>query len=209
MPISVYFGGHIPAISHLVRPGGGLSGELWDLRKDVGEAFAGVENHVRRYHVPLVTPTTVKSGPGKEPTTVVVSTLVLAAFTLGVDDGYRQFKIPHTYVGSPSIHIHWSKTGDANEQTKTVRWRVTYSVFDGETEEATGITGQVDLDGTYLNSGTTTRIVYETADAALTGFVAGHYCSMKVEAVTPGGVAMVSEPGLFALDLEYNEYINK
>ncbi len=41
---SVAFGSKGPAIGHLVKPGGGISGEIYDLRKDIDEAFATVES---------------------------------------------------------------------------------------------------------------------------------------------------------------------
>jgi hypothetical protein len=44
---------------------------------------------------------------------------------------------------------------------------------------------------------------------ALTGFAAGRYVAMKIEAITPAGVAMASEPGLFSADLTYIEEINR
>lgn len=37
------FGSKRPQRSHLIRPGGGLKGEIFDLRKDIDEAFSTVE----------------------------------------------------------------------------------------------------------------------------------------------------------------------
>jgi hypothetical protein len=152
-------------------------------------------------HTPIVTPSVGGSVPALQPTNVVVNALLLQSYTVNLDAGWRQFKIPLGYVDSASVHIHWSKTGNANEAGKNVRWRVSYVVFNGEDQDAAGSPTVITLDDTYLDSGTTTRIVYETPSVALVGFIPDYYTSMKVDAITPAGTPMASEPGLFALDL--------
>lgn len=42
---SKLFGSKTAALPHLVQPGGGLSGEVYDLRADVDEAFTAMENN--------------------------------------------------------------------------------------------------------------------------------------------------------------------
>jgi hypothetical protein len=152
-------------------------------------------------HTPIVTPSVGGTVPALQPTNVVVNALLLQSYTVNLDAGWRQFKIPLGYVDSASVHIHWSKTGNANEAGKNVRWRVSYVIFNGEDQDAAGSPTVITLNDTYLDSGTTTRIVYETPSVALVGFIPDYYTSMKVDAITPAGTPMASEPGLFALDL--------
>lgn len=184
--------------------GGGklATGELAKMLREHGA-------RVRPYHVAIVSPSSFKAPAAKEPTPLEYNAALLLGFTLNTDVAYRQFKIPAHYSDTPTVHIHWTKTGDANEQGKTVRWRVSYRVFDGATQDVNVAPTTVDVDDTYDDAGTTTRIIHRTANVALVGFVANQYVAMKVEAVTPGGVALASEPGLFSLDLVYNEKINE
>lgn len=44
MSASKSFGSKAPAVPHLTHPGGGLGGEIYDLRTDTEEAFASLEN---------------------------------------------------------------------------------------------------------------------------------------------------------------------
>ena len=47
--VSKAFGTALPAQGHLVKPGGGLSGEIYDLRKDIDAAFVAVEGDLATY----------------------------------------------------------------------------------------------------------------------------------------------------------------
>lgn len=152
-------------------------------------------------HTPIVTPSVGGTVPALQPTNVVVNALLLQSYTVNLDAAWRQFKIPLSFVDSASIHVHWSKTGNGNEAGKNVRWKVSYVIFNGENEDGAGTPTVVTFDDTYLDSGTTTRIVYKTPSIDLVGLVPGDYASMKIEAITPAGTPMASEPGLFALDL--------
>lgn len=152
-------------------------------------------------HSPIVTPSVGGTVPALQPTNVTVNALLLQSYTVNLDAAWRQFKVPIGYLSDASIHVHWSKTGNGNESGKTVRWKISYSVFNGENEDGAGTPTVITIDDTYLDSGTTTRIIYQTESVALVGFTPDDYVSMKIEAITPAGVPMASEPGLFALDL--------
>lgn len=158
-------------------------------------------------HTPIVTPSVGGTVPALQPTNVVVNALLLQSYTVNLDAAWRQFKIPIGFIDSASVHVHWSKTGNGNEVGKTVRWRVQYVVFNGIDEDGAGAPTTVTLDDTYLDSGTTSRIVYKTPSVAITGIVPGDYVSMKIDAVTPSGTPMASEPGLFALDLVMRQFL--
>lgn len=161
------------------------------------------------FHTPIVAPGKSTSSPGAGPQPIAYNAAVVLAFTLNTDDAFRQFRIPASYVSTPTIHLHWTKTGNLDESGKVVRWRFSYLVFDGESEDINVAPTVIETEDTYDDNGTTTRIVYRTPDLALVGFVAGYYCAVKIEAVTPVGTPMASEPGLFALDLMYNQFINQ
>jgi hypothetical protein len=66
-----------------------------------------------------------------------------------------------------------------------------------------------EVEDTYDDSGTTTKIVHRTAYIPLTGFKAGHYLAIKVMAVTPQGTPLSADPAMISCDLRYNMYINK
>lgn len=165
----------------------------------------------RTAHAAVVTASSYNpSGPGSDPTLTASNALLLLAFTLSTDGAYRQFKIPYEYVGNASVHVHWTKTSNANESGKAVKWRISYVSFASTTvtaEDGSVSPTVVEVEDTYDDSGTTTRLVHCTADVALSGVSAGDYMSLKIEAVTPAGTAMASEPGLFSVDIEYDELI--
>jgi hypothetical protein len=137
--------------------------------------------------------------------------LIVLGFTLNTDDAYRQFKIPSSFVGDPAFHIHWTKTSDVDEQGKAVRWRVSYLAFPS-TSSTAGIGNAtptvVEIEDTYDASDTTDRRVYRTPNTDMVGFQPGYYLVMKIEAVTPVGTPLASEPGLFSLDTTFTQYIN-
>jgi hypothetical protein len=141
---------------------------------------------------------------------------MVAEFTLDTDAAYRLFKIPSTFVGDPRFHIHWTKEsgagGNGDESGNTVRWRISYTIFQSTSSIAVDINVAatvVDLDDTYDDAGTTTRIAYRTPNVDAVGFVAGYYMGICVEAVTPAGSAMTAEPALVTVDLTFTEFINQ
>lgn len=207
---SKHFKGANAEHTHLVRPRSGLSGEIWKLLQRVESAFTSTEQYTRTFHEPIITPRSASSAPAKQPTPVLNGLLLVSSYTLNTDDAFRQIKIPSNFAGNPSVHIHWTKTSDANEQAKAVRWRVSYNFFQSTSTGGLGnAVGTVfEIEDTYDASDTTNRQVYRTDDTPLIGAVAGYYLNLKVEAVTPVGTPLAAEPGLFALDLLFDEFIN-
>ena len=156
-----------------------------------------------RIHEPVVAPGKSGGPPGQNPEIESKEALSYLTFSVDIDSAYRLYKIPGGFIGEASAHVHWTKSQDTDQSGKAVRWRLTYKVFNGYNEDGANdgaIT--VDLDDTYDDAGTTTRIVYGTLNVPLAGFLPRNYLSMKIEAVTPGGIALV-EPGLVALDIVY------
>lgn len=129
-------------------------------------------------------------------------------FTVGSDNMYRTFKIPSTFTGNPSAHIHWTKSQDTDQSGNRVLWRIHYKVFDGRTQEASGAGSMVEFEDIYEDSGTTTRIVYRTDDLELSGFIPSYYVAFRIEAVTPSQDTL-AEPALVSLDLIWDELINR
>lgn len=161
----------------------------------------------RQYHEPLVKPgSAVNSGTT---TPIAAGTLLLTAFTLNTDGAWQQYKIPSYFVGSPAFHVHWSKTTNANDLGRAVRWRISYTIFNGFDQVGNVAPTVVEVEDTYDDAGTTTRTIYRTSDVPVSGFVANYYLAVEIQAVTPVGVPLTNEPGLFSLDLTYTQYINQ
>lgn len=172
--------------------------------------------YTRTYHEPTITPELGANPPGQQADVEVIGDTIVAEFTLNTDSAYRIFKIPSSYVSGAAFHVHWTKQsgtgGNGNQFGKSVRWRITYKVFQSSVSTAGDIStaGTVlNLDDTYDDAGSTTRLVHRTADANATGFVAGYYLGVKLEAVTPTGTPMTCEPALISMDLTFTEYINQ
>lgn len=162
---------------------------------------------IDRYHVPILKPgSAVNSG---STTPIASNALLLTAFTLNTDGAWQQFKIPDNFVDEPAFHVHWSKSTNAVNSGRNVRWRMSYTIFDGSSEDGAVAPTVTEVEDTYEDGGTTSRIVYRTADVPLSGFVAGYYMAVEIQAVTPTGTALTGEPGLFALDLTFNQFINQ
>jgi hypothetical protein len=180
----------------------------------IGETFP--ESVARRYdtrtiHEPTITGGRGTNAPGQGPTATVNGTLLTLAFTPDDtnDRAFRIFKIPTSYVTGSAFHIHWTKGVDTNQSGSHVRWKVDYSVFDGIDDVANGAPYTFEIEDTYDDPGTTTRVVYRTSNIPLSGFVAGWYVSCFIEAISPiGSPALSGEPNLFSLDLTYTATIN-
>jgi hypothetical protein len=167
----------------------------------------------RTYHESIVRAESGANAPGQQPDLEVISDTIVAEFTLNTDSAYRLFKIPAYYVTGAAFHAHWTKesgiAGNGNELGNSVRWRVSYKVWAGEGTDINVAPTVVDLDDTYTDGGSTTRITQRTANVAAPGFIANYYLSLKVEAVTPAGTALTCEPALISIDLTFTEYINQ
>lgn len=153
-------------------------------------------------HAPIVAPGKSDGPPGLNPEIAIKDALAYLVFTLNTDSAYRIFKIPRGVQGAVSMHAHWTKSQDTDQSGKAVRWRITYKVFNGFNEDGAGAGATFDFDDTYDDAGTVTRIVHHSPNVVLGDLAAGYYLSVKVEAVTPPGSALV-DPGLVALDITY------
>lgn len=177
-----------------------------------GGAAAGIET-IRGYHEPTITPESSANAPGQQPSLGAIGTAIVAEYTVNTDHAYRLFKIPSHYVTGAAFHIHWTKesgaAGDTDQSFNSVRWRISYTVFPGSGADINVAPTVLDLDDTYEDAGTTTRIIHRTQNVAATGFVPDYYVAMRVEAVTPDGSALTCEPALITADLTFNEYINQ
>lgn len=178
-----------------------------DTRRDINPALLLVEGETRRTHVPIIRAgSAVNAG---STTALSNGPLLLMLFTPNSSAVWQQFKIPATYIGNLAFHVHWSKSSDVGQQGKNVRWRVTYTIFNGYSQDALANQQVVEVEDTYEANDTTARVVYSTGDVAITtGAIAEDYVALKVVAITPLGTALTANPGLFSLDLTYDEYIN-
>lgn len=184
----------------------------------VGTATTGSTTNIAGYNATrIIHETTIGGGrgsnsPGQGPTISTSGALLLFSFTPNDanDRLYRMFKIPTAYVSEPTFHVHWTKSSNADETGKNVRWRMGYSVYNGISEDAAATVTTVEIEDTYEGSGTTNRIIYRASDINLSNFVAGYYMSVYIESMSPiSGSAMASEPALISLDLRYRAYINQ
>jgi hypothetical protein len=159
----------------------------------------------RTVHTPMVTPSRSTKVQGQEPTPVIMGLVNGLAFDAG-QRVYRNFKIPPTYINSPSFHVHWSKNGNTDQSGRDVLWRIRYHVFNGSSDEVVSApVHEVDILDTYQDSGTTSRVIYRTEDSPLDGFVAGYYVGMSVEYVA-ASTTLTVPPVLVSVDLIYDEY---
>lgn len=158
----------------------------------------------------IVTPMAGTNAPGQQPNLVSIGPILTAEFTLDTDRAYRLFKIPSQFVGNAAVHVHWTKSVDLDESTKEVRWRLTYKVFPGgDGVDIASSPTIVTIDDTYDDNGTTTRLPHRTTNVPLTGFVAGYYLGIAVDATTPPGTPLAGEPALISVDLSYDVEINR
>jgi hypothetical protein len=170
----------------------------------------------RGFHEPTVTPESNANAPGQQPDLGLIGTTLVAEYTVNIDTAYRLFKIPSNYISGAEFHVHWTKEsgagGDGDQSGNSVRWRISYTIFESTqsaTDDISIAPTVIELDDTYDDAGTTTRLAHHTPNVAAPGFVAGHYVSVCVESVTPAGSALTCEPALITADLTYTEYINQ
>jgi hypothetical protein len=141
------------------------------------------------------------------PTPTVNGSLVSLSFVLNSDAAFRGFKITTKYVSDASFHIHWTKSDDVDRSGTFSKWCVEYTVYDGQSEDATTVVVSPTEDLEYLDAGTTTRVVYRSPNIPLVGFAPGKYVAIKVVKLTPTGAATPS-PCLVSMDLIYRATIN-
>jgi hypothetical protein len=184
--------------------------EIADAIDASNEDVTTLQNAKALVHEVMISPARSVSQPGQGPDPVVYNTVVLGhAYTLNTDSGFRMFKIPTKYVGNPSFHVHWTKSGNVSEATKAVKWRISYSVVNGINEVIDTVPTVIDVEDIYDATDTTDRVIYRTPDQTAVNVVAGYYLFVKVEAVTPAGVPLANEPVLISVDFRYEMNINK
>lgn len=148
--------------------------------------------------------------PGQTATPIHFGTTLGAVYTPNVHEGYRTFKLSPKFAGNATFHIHWTKSTDANENGKAVRWRISYTVTDGTSQDINIAPQVIELEDVYDDGGTTTRIVHRTANTPdLVGAQPSYYLALKVEAITPNGTPLTADPVLISCDFRYDMYINK
>ena len=170
--------------------------QLWNSRSDCHETIAS--------------PSSLQKG-GVAPDDVLKGNLLVLGFKIGLDSAYRLFKIPpEAIAGTLGFHLQWTKTDDVVSTDRTVRWRFTFSIFNGSTEDGAAVDQVVDVDTSYLDGGTATRSVYfDSIPGTFSTYTPGHYVSLKVETVTPGAGTPLTRPGLATIDMTYQKYTNR
>lgn len=169
-----------------------------------------ISNTTRGYHEPTITAALGEKSPGLAPTPVIVGTQVGLQFGAG-EEAFRIFKIPGYYYANPAFHVHWTKGSNTPENGNSVRWRFSYTVWQGDASRIdAGASGYIlTADDTYENAAAdSTRYAYRTNDIPLSGFVPYHYVGVKLD-VDFGSTTLVSNPILLSLDLTFDQYINK
>lgn len=148
--------------------------------------------------------------PGTQPDPVAYGTVFALEFTPTSDTAYRVFKIPAHFVSDASFHIHWTKSdAGTDESGRNVRWRISYTVFDGLSDDIDVVPTVLEAEDTYEDAGTgTSRIIYRTGNLDAPGFIPNYYVGVCIEAITPVGTALVNEPALVSMDLVWLENIN-
>lgn len=123
---------------------------------------------------------------------------------VGAQLAYRVFKVPSYFIDTPAVHVHWTKSDDVDRDGETVRWVVKYTVFNGSSEDANSAGTTLELDDTWDDTGTTTRVVQRTASGALVGVQSNYYIAVSIEKGTPGSGTPMDEPGVVSLDFTFN-----
>jgi len=184
-----------------------------DAKTDVLERTTAI------HHKPTLTPDISVSPPGQGPQPLALGNVIgLHYDTPATDEGFRILKIPFTLVSpgntaaiepSVSFHIHWTKGVNSDESGATVRWVFEYTLFDGHDDEITSptVSGLINMDDTYDDAGTTTRIVHRTADFVVTGLIAGYYLGVKITN-DAGNTTMLGGPVLISADMLWKGWIN-
>lgn len=182
---------------------------VWDAgtQQWVPQDNAGAQT-TRIIHTPGATPSKGTVIPGQGPEPVVLGPLLGLHYKRDTDLLYGYSKIQTSYVSDASFHIHWTKNVDTDESGATVRWVITYRVYNGSTDDVTTApSGTLILDDTYTDAGTTTRIVHRTANAAAPAFVAGYYVGFSV-GFDPAFTTLSGRPTIISCDILSRKTIN-
>jgi hypothetical protein len=170
----------------------------------------------RFHHDPVVAAHVAESAPGLGPQPVLIGTTLALEFDNATDAAYRVMKVNSSIVeaGNPAavtpfagFHVHWTKSVDTDESGKTVRWRLSYTQANGIDEDIALVTPTVvEWDDVYDDSGTTTRIVYNTGNQDAVGLITGDYIGLQLEYVPAN--TTVTNPTLIALDFVWRGWLN-
>lgn len=197
----------------------GLPREWVERLANSDETTDSLEIATRIFHKPTLTPAISVSAPGLGPQPVVIGNVIgLHYDTPATDAGFRIIKIPTSLVSAgnarqvephTSFHVHWTKGVDTDQSAATVRWVLDYTVFDGRDDELTSpiVSNTVNMDDTYVDAGTTTRVVYRTPDFEVTDLVAGYYLGVKVTNDS-GNSTIAGGPVLVSADLLWRGWLN-
>lgn len=169
------------------------------------------QDQTKIVHKPTITPAIAESAPGLGPQPISFGSVMgLEYDTPATDAAYRVMKIDNTFVdqGNPldaSFHVHWTKSGDTDESGNGCTWVLSYTVFNGETEDINVTPTVITMSDTYTDSGTTSKIVHRTTNFEAPGFVANYYIGVKLEVT---GSTLSSNPVLISCDMLFRNYIN-
>ena len=166
-------------------------------------------------HKPTITPATAGFGSGNAPVTQAFGTVLGLHYDQPTDVAYRIIKVPNNLVVAgntaaveplASLHIHWTKSNDLAQSGATVRWRISYTVFNGYDDDVSVAPTVIDFDDTYDDAGTTTHIVHRTGNVDLVGLVPGYYIGFQLEYVTANTTLV--DPVCISADMLWRGWIN-
>lgn len=186
----------------------GVSGTI----KTNGSIVAN-QDQTKTIHKPTITPDNSQTAPGLGPQPIAFGSVMGLEFdNPATDSAYRIMKIDDTFSGdgsgnNASFHIHWTKSGDVNENGNTVRWKLSYTVFNGTSDDVNATPTELIFDDTYEDSGTTSKIVHRTTNITASGFIPNYYLGVKIETMVTGST-LSSNAVLISCDLLFSNYIN-
>lgn len=175
----------------------------------------------RVFHKETITPDISISPPGLGPQPLAIGNVMgLHYDTPATDESYRIMKIPFSLVMAgnaravepfASFHIHWTKANNVDQSTANIRWVLEYTMFDGNDDEITSpvVSATINIDDTYDDAGTTTRVVHRSANFDVTNLIAGYYLGIKITADNANTTASLQNQGvLVSADLLYKGWLN-
>lgn len=177
----------------------------------LAELLNNLDGRLGTYHIPIASVSQADGPPGTVPDVQADGPLAYLLFDglVGVQKVYRVYKVPSYFVDGMAMHIHWTKSDDVDRNGETVKWRVSYKVFNGRDEDGDSGGTVLDLDDAFADTGTTTRVVHRTLDVPLVGVIANYYVSISIEKVAPGAGTPMGSPGLVSADLTFTGLANR